>query len=275
MRHLLLVTATVLVIGAVGTRELRAATITVTDPGGPSRPVNGNFLDTLTITTAGGGTETRKIITLRADVMNARTKATFLDDLISGRVPGQPAFKNVTSMVNGATVTVRANAAGLFITRIDIRTGAGKAAPEKDTIKFEPIEFTAPPALIFGGRLLSFNATGNPDNTILGTGGLATLTIGGPNGATDSVDTTDKTAIDALNALASGFSSTPFGPQVVGNELQFHNLTLDNSITFSGTDPTFQYGEFISAVPEPSTFVLMCLGAIGLLGYASRHRMAV
>jgi hypothetical protein len=50
--------------------------------------------------------------------------------------------------------------------------------------------------------------------------------------------------------LANGFSSTSFIAKVLGNELQIENVTLDNSIAFSGTDPVFQYDVSASAIPE-------------------------
>lgn len=261
-----------MVIVPMAMQEAYPAVITVTDPGGVSRPVGNRFRDTLTISTAGGGSETNNIITLAPNVMNTRTKATFLDDVINGRVMGTKKFEHVTSMANGDDVTVRAKPNDLFITKIDIRTGAGGAAPEKDRIKFEAAEFAAPPALIFGIGLLAFDANGEPDNMLLGEGGIAAIELGGSNGLTVSADTTGKNITEILNTLANGFSSTSFIAKVLGNELQIENVTLDNSIAFSGTDPVFQYDVFASAIPEPTPFVLFSAGVVVLAIYTRRRQ---
>jgi hypothetical protein len=75
-----------MVIAPMAMQEAYPAVITVTDPGGVSRPVGNRFRDT--ISTAGGGSETNNLITHPANVVNTITKATFLDDVINGRVMG-------------------------------------------------------------------------------------------------------------------------------------------------------------------------------------------
>jgi hypothetical protein len=42
--------------------------------------------------------------------------------------------------------------------------------------------------------------------------------------------------------------------------------------TIGGPNLTFEYSNLVSVVPEPPTFVLLGVGAIGLLGYAWRRR---
>lgn len=67
-------------------------------------------------------------------------------------------------------------------------------------------------------------------------------------------------------------SSSGLAFSLLDNELQIKNVTLDNSIAFSGSDPVFQYGVFASAIPEPTPFVLFSAGVVVLAIYTRYTR---
>jgi uncharacterized repeat protein (TIGR03803 family) len=90
---------------------------------------------------------------------------------------------------------------------------------------------------------------------------------GGANdlGTIFSVDTDGGSYTDLLDFTGAN-GRQPYG-----------DLTLDGSTLFGMTSAGGAYGEGtvfslqLAPTPEPSTFALLCIGAVGLLGWASRR----
>jgi hypothetical protein len=212
--------------------------------------------------------ENIKFSVTAADVANANAKSKAVATAINAQ------SANVTATDKGGSLSIDAKA-GNTLTGLSFSpttTVAGKQISTGEVLRLNPINLNK-------GGFVAYNL--NLQGTALG-GGLATLDLGDPTtgmnllatvsttaGMTDSMIVADlATEINAFStslfATASGENLAITGALDQGND--------NNYIDFELTDNGFSFTYGVSAVPEPSTAVLLGIGALLLSGYVQRTR---
>jgi hypothetical protein len=128
----------------------------------------------------------------------------------------------------------------------------------------------------------TIQSTGGHDLTLDNNSHISTIDVTGNHFITTPVILNNDAQIEGLGTLtASGGISGPHNLDVQGNvivsSIVVDTLTMESgaTVTIQAIPGGYYMGNTITAVPEPSTLVLMGIGSIGLFAYAWRRRKLV